>query len=62
MKLSHLHQALSVLFTASLVIAQGNYADQQDYYAQDDYYANEGDTLYHDYAQHQEQKTQGGNG
>ena len=60
MKFCSLYQAFGVLFTASLVLAQ--YAEQ-DYYAQEDYYAQqEGDTLYHDYAQHQEQKAQGGGG
>jgi hypothetical protein len=62
MKTTFLNQALCILLTASLVLGQG-YVDQQDYYAEDDYYGQEqGDNLYHDYAAHQEQKAQGGNG
>jgi hypothetical protein len=61
MKITFLHQALCILLSASLVLGQG-YVDQQDYYAEDDYYGQEGDNLYHDYAAHQEQKAQGGNG
>lgn len=66
MKFSIIQQALCLLFTASVVLGQG-YVDQQDYYGDEDYYAQdgygqEGDSLYHDYAAHQEKKAQGGNG
>ena len=60
MKLCSLFQAVSLLFTASAVLAE--YAEQGDYYAQEDYYAQQGDSLYHDYHDKQEQKAQGGGG
>lgn len=61
MKLSIFHQALCLLFTATIVLGQG-YVDNQDYYGEGDYYGQEGDSLYHDYAAHQEKKAQGGDG
>lgn len=62
MKFSLFHQALCLLFTASVVLGQGWVDQQQDYYGEEEYYAQEGDSLYHDYAAHQEKKAQGGNG
>lgn len=59
MKLQSFQRAIFLLFaTGSLVSAQSyqDYGDQQDYYGQEE------DNLYHDYAQHQEVKAQGGGG
>lgn len=61
MKLQSLYRALFALFVPH-VAAQSYYQDygddqQQDYYGQE-----EGDTLYHDYAAHQQIKAQGGGG
>ena len=59
MKLQSFQRAIFLLFatTGSLVSAQ-SYQD----YGDQDYYGQEEDTLYHDYAQHQEVKAQGGGG
>lgn len=59
MKLLYLTQALFVLM-ATAVFAQEYQYDEG--YQEDDYYAQGEDTLYHDYAQHQQKKADGGAG
>ena len=64
MKLQSFQRTLVLLFattTGSLVSAQSyNHQDYGD--NQQDYYGQEEDNLYHDYAQHQQVKAQGGGG
>lgn len=59
MKIFYLTQALVVLMATAAQAQEYQYDNYQD---QDDYYAQGEDTLYSDYASHQEQKALGGGG
>ena len=61
MKIQSLYQVFVVLLLAVPIQAQQyDYEDNGD--AQQDYYAQAEDTLYQDYAEHQQLKAQGGGG
>ena len=69
MKSQCIQRALVVLMASSSLVLgqaqdyQGYDGQDQGYYEQqEDYYAGGEDSLYHDYAKHQEAKAQGGAG
>ena len=65
MKFHSISRALLLLvaLTATTTSVQGQQYDYEDYGdQQQDYYAQAEDTLYQDYAEHQQMKAQGGGG